>query len=1328
MQTEFLPQVQRIFLCVRFWPYVFLFLLLFSSVLAAQDTKTSVNFTLDLRQIFHESRDQYLEIRVTDDLHPLDEQKILKITKKYFYLGNNSGQLTDAEWVSIPEFNKRGFVNDEDQSNLRIEDMIWAGALEAAKISLTQTPLKLQIKDLPIKPSNYKVKVTDGEGKTLLEKKLEIREGSSQEMFVSGRDIWKELLEKYATNESLLLTIIIGLIGALGAVLQDKIKTAFNWILDRLGKYGNGKLAERRFARIYADIISTQHKYLKLIGFYTTGISRPLLEEVFVSLRISTFDRNQNTSEKNAGNAEGSVDPPTAVSFATAMSQYDKMVILGGPGTGKTTTLSYSLLVFLKKKAGEKLYIHDDLLPIFIPLRRLSNNNNSILDDLIDRETQILPADLLDECPKGYFEKNLKNGQCIILLDGLDEVVDEKTHYLVAEKINAFAARYPKNRYIVTCRIAGWQSLLSGDFNVLQTQDFSREEIQRFVSGWHRAVITQSEYARLQLDNPDKVRDADKFEKLWNDYNQKTVRPAIEISSKNLLEAIDSKNRILAVASNPMLLSLICLVHFARNLLPRGRTILYSQCIELLIDAWDRSRGIAGHQSASITPIQKEAILREIAFEFQRQGIGETSRAELENLIGDKVKRLGIGMPAKEMLEEIELRSGLLTERSIGVFGFSHLTLQEYLVAKHIQLTPSYVNLLYKNLDKQEWREVLLLYAGLLDDATDLIAQIGAVDSLERTILAGYCIGDAQHCDEKVSGVIIDKLLEALDTCGGGNCEELVNVISRIASDFNEKAVKIEQKLSQNLITALDTLNASDIPVEEPVKNVDLNRIAILGKARITHSLPILILLLGNRKPAIREQAISAIVSFGNLAISRLKNKIEWPKEITPEQVQTDEVHDSLKITIIELLPPGQSSEGPSNLISIMLTQQGIMEVLSEINTGESAKTLLTFYDIEYPHPFAQKASFMISQMLKNPFVEEELKQLTSISPSSSTYFDFTGDGWFYPDIPESSTFFVLEKKLINDVAFSILKHNLSGLSIHAVYSKTLGRLSFKILFPAIIKMIKADRVPDVVFIDNKNSEIISVFESQEEVPFLESLGFSGTEEFPLDILKDQIRKNTAMTVQYALKTGGGVTVESGSEQKYKKRWAYLLGNGLFVFLTLSIYFSILLWINYYNSYGNPFKNTSLPEPISTIWAIWLMLSPVFFILTLGIISHLKLRRRFNLSQISNSLFFPLQNFHDILPHFTRQRLAVKQIVLHSLAFFCSPAGWLSIALTYAYFFTKIADSIGALILVFSILLLPNMMLLFASLIYLKLHVLRQNPIYQLILLHPEGKKLLNKH
>jgi hypothetical protein len=62
---------------------------------------------------------------------------------------------------------------------------------------------------------------------------------------------------------------------------------------------------------------------------------------------------------------------PPAVSVGGALAQHGRLAILGGPGTGKTTLLSYLTLTYARGQAADRLGLKEKRLPILVPLRQL---------------------------------------------------------------------------------------------------------------------------------------------------------------------------------------------------------------------------------------------------------------------------------------------------------------------------------------------------------------------------------------------------------------------------------------------------------------------------------------------------------------------------------------------------------------------------------------------------------------------------------------------------------------------------------------------------------------------------------------------------------------------------------------------------------------------------------------------------------------------------------------------------------------------------------------------------------------------------------------------
>ena len=896
---------------------------------------------------------------------------------------------------------------------LRNSDVIEITNNNATPIQLVANDLSgLRIDFLNVPYGNYEIEIR-AYRRTKNKETAEIFRKSQTSMLSAGQTVaivakkpslWEAMFATALTPEAGAVTTIGALIAALLAATKKQLETLWAKLLEVLGKYGVYKLAARRFRDIYREYLITGHKYLKLVGFNVAGLPRPLLEDVFISLRVGSYgslntDRSDPDAlvNQSALGSRSTEQSSQTVSFIDAVRRFRYLVILGAPGAGKTTALSYILLQFANGTAHLTFRIAEPLLPLYIPLRRLTEKSRSIIADMLDPETQILPDDVLRECPKDFYENSLAKGSCIVLLDGLDEVKNEESHRAVSEKINALVARYPNNRYVVTCRVAGWRGLLP-QFSVLEADELNREEIHRFIRGWHNAVITLQERNRIEQDHADPTIRAGK----WSAISSK-LRLVIDDYARRLLNAIEGNARILAISANPMLLSLICLIHYNRNILPRGRPVLYAQCVELLIDVWERSKGLLASASP-ITASQKELILREIAFEMHMSGRGELHRDELVRLTGRILTGLNILIPATEVLEDIERRSGLLVERSIDVLGFSHLTLQEYLVAKHVNANVNLVEKLVLHMMDREWREVVLLYAGLIDDATDLVRKLLEGEGTDQLFLAAHAIGEAQRVDQVTCERVIAGLIGEVGV-SGDNVDGLTAAFAAVAADFSvERSMTPEQKLSAQLGTWLGG-------------DERRSRIAIgaLGRARITRLLPELV-ELALRDGAIGIAAANTVVLFGNLAL---------------EEIETQVARARVPVSLV-------------------------VRVLYSISTGSSAVVLAKLYNTYGDADDRKLISGQLAIMMKQPLVELELREVAGEwlekidqSPAEKTVW--------YPVGANSAGFIKLYNRLIRDLAEIFVDDG----RFASLRDQTKGESpAFRASFSAVLEAIRRSRKP----------------------------------------------------------------------------------------------------------------------------------------------------------------------------------------------------------------------------------------------------------------------------
>ncbi|MCP4372081.1 MAG: signal transduction protein, partial [Deltaproteobacteria bacterium] len=173
--------------------------------------------------------------------------------------------------------------------------------------------------------------------------------------------------------------------------------------------------------------------------------------------------------------------------------------------------------------------------------------------------------------PKDFFEAPLNEGRAVVLLDGMDEVAEKGLRQRVARLVEKFAVRYPRNRYVVTSREVGYEGAarIGAEFGLAQVRDFSPAEVRRFVRDWTQAVET----TLAGRASPDILRLARE-------------------QAERLIQAIERNVRVSELAVNPLLLTVIALVHRYRAQLPERRSELYEEAVEVLLGRWDEAKGL----------------------------------------------------------------------------------------------------------------------------------------------------------------------------------------------------------------------------------------------------------------------------------------------------------------------------------------------------------------------------------------------------------------------------------------------------------------------------------------------------------------------------------------------------------------------------------------------------------------------------------------------------------------------------------------------------------------------------------------------------------------
>jgi len=502
-------------------------------------------------------------------------------------------------------------------------------------------------------------------------------------------------------------------------------------------------------------------RFLQVRGIRTRSQVAVELERVYVSLALNRPATKKEEAEarvremlERGAEGEAPSEPlprlereapePERLSVGESLQRCpQRLVILGGPGTGKTTLLNYLALKFARGQAEDELGLDERRLPILIPLRELSRLKLPLTAENLP--TLCTSPEMAETCPSGFFRDRLMAGDCLVLLDGMDEVTDQAERRRVAKGIDDLMNNYRGNRYVVTSRPLGYRGVALSGCAEFEICDFTDDDVEEFARGWCLGV-------ELGIRGVERA------------VSEVVARRRAEREADALIAAIRANEHVRRLTVNPLLLTIVAMVHRYRATLPSRRVELYDECVQVLLGYWDEAKGIAGQLDWE----RKRAVLRPLAHWMHERGLRETERRDVERVIGDALPSVGESpASAGEFLVEVRARSGLLVERGLGLYGFSHLTFQEYLTASTLsdRGEAGREELLEHRRDPW-WAEVILLYAGMAEGQAAALIQalLAEREDLFKSdlFLAARCLIDVPSIEPRLAESLLSQLMDEL--------------------------------------------------------------------------------------------------------------------------------------------------------------------------------------------------------------------------------------------------------------------------------------------------------------------------------------------------------------------------------------------------------------------------------------------------------------------------------------------------------------------------------------------------------------------------------------
>jgi HEAT repeat protein/energy-coupling factor transporter ATP-binding protein EcfA2 len=384
------------------------------------------------------------------------------------------------------------------------------------------------------------------------------------------------------------------------------------------------------------------------------------------------------------------------------------LVILGDPGSGKSTLSKYILLSILGHEEDSKLYDKfNGCLPLLIELRDFiglcSDKTCKTFLDYFQYLGETQGYSLTEREIHSFLSDEEES---LIIFDGLDEIFNPKEWEKVNRMIIGFTLTYPKAKVIVTSRIVGYNKsmFINSGFKHFTIQDFDKFQINTFLDKWYSITL----FDKNEISESKKTR---------------------------IIKALNESDSIRLLAGNPLLLTILAIIGKHQEL-PKERWELYNHAAGILVQHWDVNRHLKDDSVKAdfIDEKDKKELLRRIAFKMQSSQEGLAGnlihRENLEKIIEDylierfQMDHSNAKIISKSIIEQFRKRNFILCLYGADYFGFIHRTFLEYFCADAIvekfndhelnidSLKEKFYSKYWEN---KTWHEVLRLICGMKD-------------------------------------------------------------------------------------------------------------------------------------------------------------------------------------------------------------------------------------------------------------------------------------------------------------------------------------------------------------------------------------------------------------------------------------------------------------------------------------------------------------------------------------------------------------------------------------------------------------------------------------
>ena len=331
----------------------------------------------------------------------------------------------------------------------------------------------------------------------------------------------------------------------------------------------------------------------------------------------------------------------------------NKIVLVGAAGLGKSTTLNYMFCNY------EKIY-KSNALKLKIDLKQYAK---SIVEDKKDIlwclakefSKKIKRTKLQFEDIENIIAEFLDKGDCLVILDALDEIPTQPMRNFVRTEISNFCELYYLNKFVISTREVGYlRNKFDSTFLHVKINEFNDNQIKQYSRNWFRINYKQSN-----------------FKTFWERFE-------IEVN----------KSKCENLIRNPIVLILALVIFDIEKNLPNRRVEFYKKCIDTFLVVREDRKAAFDMDEKIKNILADNLVVPKIAYyKFNHINYDPSYRFtgdEVKNSIMEAIEvndKINWREAVNQYMLYLVNRTELLGEIDEDRYDFAHKTFYEYFLA-----------------------------------------------------------------------------------------------------------------------------------------------------------------------------------------------------------------------------------------------------------------------------------------------------------------------------------------------------------------------------------------------------------------------------------------------------------------------------------------------------------------------------------------------------------------------------------------------------------------------------------------------------------------------